>query len=706
MRMHEGLAAAAVAGATLWAFGAAAQAERPGNTVDMAGLSRSLASAPAVAAVPLAMDGPRPAAVRQQGVVPVTSEDFEGDFPPDGWTTYDSRTRQGQTENYTWGNQDIVVAPPRQGFPDGGGLKAPWAIGGGRLGASLTPGSTYDQPLSSVLQFGPFDASDFDGGVQVNFLTYLDGPVDAARGALASFGVCVTTTPDPLNGSCKGIIVSQSDGTDLRKTWLSLREPMAFPLAARPPAVYVSFIAQDLTAAGTFTGSLIDNVTIEGLSSSVPTSTVDPERTPQASSTPRPTSPPQPTLPAATPDGRTAYLPMSVQGVDKDTMAPAWPTSLPGLIDVGFGTDVLQDGTLIGRASRFGEIDRLCSAQHWTQLPIGTALRVQWYQLEGKVWKETVLDQDNEQLNPSLVTTSTDGGHRQCIRYSDASGDPVPVDPGMYRVAVYLRGEAIAWADEVAEVTGGGVAPTPGGPTPIPSATPVLPDNCQNPVVNGDFEQLGDGWRPAIKDGHSFLVTPGFQSLYAAAIGGYDDAEDDIVNAGRIDLLPLDDIESVIVQFSIGIVGDETRGNGDNADRFYIGVLGDDSDHIRTQYLSEDSEVGGALIPIQNWFPLQATVTENWAKEDGFATASLFFAARTNATHPTAFLVDNVAVKYCRKPGVAASRPVRRPASRITASDVDAAVRDARPFATGALRPAGAAAPLSARPLPRIAETR
>lgn len=691
MRIREGWAAVAVAGAALWVVGAAnpaAQAERAGG-VDIALLRRSLASAPAVEAVPLASAGARPAAARQAGIVPVTTQDFEGDFPPDGWTTFDSRTRQGQTENYTWGNQDIVIAPPRPGYPDGGGLKAPWAIGGGRLGANLTPGSTYDQPMSSVLQFGPFDASDFDGGVQVNFLTYLDGPVDATNGALASFGVCVTT-PDPNNTPCRGLIVLQSDGTDLRKTWLSLREPMTFPLAARLSAVRVFFFAQDLTPAGTHTGSLIDNVTIEGLSSSAPTATVDPARTARPTATPGPTSPPEATLPAATPDGRTAYLPLSVHGVDKGSMAPEQPTALPGSVDIGFGTAVLQDGTLVGRATRFGTIERLCSAQRWTNMAIGTALAVQWYQHDGTKWAAITLDQGNEQLNPSLVTTTAEGGRSQCIFYNDGT----PIDPGRYRVAVFLRGERVAWSDEIAEVGVG----NPGGPTPVPSATPALPDNCQNPVVNGDFEKLGDGWRPAIKNNHPFLITPGFQSLYGAAIGGYDDAQDDLVNTGRIDTLPLADIESVVVQWTIGLTGDETRGNGDDADRFYIGVLGDDGDHVRTQYLSEDTAVGGNLIPIQTWFPLQATVSELWAKEDGFSTAGIFFAARTNGSHPTTFVLDNVAVKYCRKPGLAAPRPALRAPVAVAPAAIAAAIENARPFAAGQLQRAGAAPQRAERP--------
>lgn len=690
MRVREITAATVVVAAAVLALsgaGPAARADRPAPLAVRAGLTAGdgLPLADAVAVEPLGAGVARPARRHQGGAVPVAEEGFEGDFPPAGWTTFDLRTRSGGTENYTWGNQELIVALPAQGRP-GGDLKAPWAIGGGRLGASLAPGSNYDQPLASALVYGPFDASDFDGGVQVDFLAYLDGPVDAVDGSLTSFGVCVTT-PDPNNTPCRGLIVRPDATTDLRKRWLSLREPMKFPLAAGLPSVSVYFLARDDTPTGAHTGSLIDNVRIEGLSSSVPTATLEPGETPPPTTVPR-TPVPEATLPPATPDGRVAFLPLSARGVDKDVMAPVQPTGLPGTVDVGFGTGVQPDGSLVGRSRRFGRIERLCSVQRWSGVPIGTRMGVQWYESNGSRWNAIVLPSGNEDLNPVIQVGVENGGLQQCIYYDDGT----PIAPGRYRVAVFLRGETVAWGDEVAEVTGDGSAePTPGGPTPVPSATPKLPDNCQNPVVNGDFELAGEGWQGAARNGHELLRTPGFASGIAAQLGGYDDAEDILLNTGRIDALPAEEIEAVTVRWAIGIDGTETRGNGDDADRFLIGVEGDDADHRRALFLSEDTAVDGALIPLQRWFPLQATMTDLWAKGDGYTTARLLLAARTNAANPTYFGVDNVAVEYCRKTGERVGLPVRWTQERVSAADLDALWRSARPLAADALRPAAAA---------------
>ncbi len=698
MRMRETSTAVVIVAAAVLALAGAGPAARADRPMPFAAVGAPVIGAlqfeAPVAAEPLAAGAMRPAGRLQGGAVPVASEDFEGDFPPPGWTTFDLRARGGGTENYTWGNQELIVALPANGRP-GGDLRAPWAMGGGRLGAAVAPGSNYTQPLASALVYGPFDASDFDGGVQVDFLSYLDGPVDAVDGSLTSFGVCVTT-PDPNNTPCRGLIVRAPDGSDLRKRWLSLREPMKFPLAAGLSAVSVYFLARDDNPTGAHTASLIDNVTIEGLSSSVPTATLEPGETPPATAVPN-TPAPEVTVPAATPDSRVAYLPLSVHGVDKDVMAPVQPTGLPGTVDVAFGTSVAANGTLVGRATRFGRIARLCSVQRWTGVPVGTQLAVQWYEANGRRWNAIVLSEGNEDLNPVVQVASESGGLQQCIFYDDGT----PIAAGRFRVAVYLRGETVAWGDEVAEVTGEGGEPTPGGPTPVPSATPKLPDNCQNPVVNGDFEQGGEGWQGAARNGHELLRSPGFASLIAAQLGGYDDAEDILLSTGRIDTLPIADIESVTVRWAIGLDGTETRGNGDDADRFLIGVEGDDADHRTALFLSEDTAVDGALIPLQRWFQLQATVSEMWAKSDGYATARILFAARTNASNPMYFGLDNVVVEYCRKAGGAPLRaPVRWTHETLTDAELDDLWRSARPFGATELRPiAGAATrPFAADP--------
>lgn|GEM_PF-5154471 len=698
MRMREGAAVLGAVVAGMWALQGGAPAARADRSdmFKVAPAAATIVEEASVGLVPIEDGGGRsvdhrPLAVRpqslQQGAVPVVEEDFEGDFPPEGWTTYDLRVAQGQQENYTWGNQDVLLAAPAPGRP-GGGLKAPWSIGGGRLGANLSPGSNYDQPVATDLVYGPFDATDFDGGVQVNLLLYLDGPVgflpNGTNEVVLSFRVCAST-PVPTELRCYSLNYRSGDGTDLRKRWLSLQDPLKFPFAAGLPAARIYFRVEDATPTGTHTGSLIDNVTIEGLSSSVPTATLEPGVTPSATrlrETPAPSETPasEATPPPATPDGSSrAYLPIAVNNVDKDIMAPSQPTALPGSVVVGFGTNVLNDGTLVGQGTRFGRIFQLCSAQRWTGLPVDTLMSVQWYEDVAGRWQKIILSDGNERLNPTTKTTAASGFLSECVNAADGSA----LEPGRFRVAVFLRGEAVAWADEVAEVTGNS------GPGPTPSAVPTLPANCQNPVVNGDFELGGEGWSGRALNGHELLRTPGFQSRFAIDLGGYDNAEDILVNSGKIETLPLEDIASVQIKLALGMLGNETRGNGDNADKFFLGVVGDAPTDQAAQWLSEDSPVGGQLLPLGQWVPLSVDLKDLWAKRDGFNSAQIFFGATTNGSNPMAFGLDNVAVEYCRTTGEVVRQDVRWTPARMSAVHLAAVLRNARPFGADDVRRTG-----------------
>lgn len=79
--------------------------------------------------------------------VTIAKEDFEGDFPKDGWWVSYS-TSQG-----------IYTFAPRECQPYSGS-RSGWAVGGGTNGQGLACGSNYPISTTSQLLYGPFDLTD------------------------------------------------------------------------------------------------------------------------------------------------------------------------------------------------------------------------------------------------------------------------------------------------------------------------------------------------------------------------------------------------------------------------------------------------------------------------------------------------------------------------------------------------------------------
>ncbi len=79
------------------------------------------------------------------GWTTITSENFEANFPRNGWVVHDNQPGYGQ---YYWAKR---ICLPRSGSSSG------WAVGGGAEGSPLSCGSYYPNYAYSWLIYGPFN---------------------------------------------------------------------------------------------------------------------------------------------------------------------------------------------------------------------------------------------------------------------------------------------------------------------------------------------------------------------------------------------------------------------------------------------------------------------------------------------------------------------------------------------------------------------
>ena len=606
----------------------------------------------------------RSGAARPAGLLDdvLESQDFEGDaFPPEGWRTFDDIASQnGVDARYEWGLQDIET--PREG-----GFQAPWSIGGGTIGSTIGFGGVYTSEVASVLAYGPIDASDYPEGLTVDHEFYPDLPVrSGAQGVpeqAKSFLVCTDRRDSATNLDCRTL----SNEDEPRKRWVGWQEPLDFRLAGGMEEVFVYFIHRDLFPSGEHMGVIIDSVVISGKTTSDPGPGPTPESTPD---------------PGPGPGLQRAFLPLVFNDFDKADFPLDLPTPEPGTIEVHFGTAV--DRVTGDMADEGTELDygimSLCARQRWQGLAIGTEVRVQWYLEDDGAFTE--LDPDNLQgINPTFAVEQADGFAFQCIVYADGSGTQIPIPQGRYRNSAFLDGAEAASGSRTVTVRPGDGPPTATpdpGSSPEPTATPAeatpkptLPANCTDPLTNGDFEQGPSvGWEQQSANQRASILPEGaLESSYGVLFGTYAGAQEAVVSLDPVATFAEGEIESATVRWWLRVVSNEDRGNGDNADGFFIGVVGDTNQNVRSLVgISEDSLAPGSSEPFDPtlWYALQADITNGFVTGDGFAEAQLILAGILDDDDQlTRFQVDNVRLELCTPEGVQVMpmRP-RAPATR------------------------------------------
>jgi hypothetical protein len=250
-------------------------------------------------------------------------QDFEASaFPPAGWIAVDGEAElQGVPPRLVWEGSTCDVEPGT------GGARAAWSIGGGSIGSGLGCGAGYgDEIVDSRLFYGPIDTRPYPGGVRVDFRFKLELPRPSA------FSVCASTTDPNAPFACQTLGISQT-------AWTGLTAPIVLPEAAGQPDAYVVFWFIDLLPDGTlYEGAYVDNVTIHGLPSGLPTATPTPTTpgppptltpTPTRTATPGTTATgsPSPTASATFTPSPTATGPSPTAATPSPT--PTRPTSTP-----------------------------------------------------------------------------------------------------------------------------------------------------------------------------------------------------------------------------------------------------------------------------------------------------------------------------------------------------------------------------------------
>jgi len=578
----------------------------------------------------------------EPGITEVESQNFDGDtFPPEGWRTFDNEAlARRREETYTWGRADCDL-------PVGAGNRySAWGVGGGRLGDALLCGVEYDQPVESWLVREGIDASGFAGGLLVSFDIRFDVPTWVERSPSDPAYV-----PPPVrvcgssatagSFSCRRIF--GQPGTEGR--WVTTgANPVVLNMVAGQDSAAIAFIYTDSQPDGLYSGVMIDNVRIQGVSEAVAAS---PTPTGQQ---PTPTDPATTAVPTVAPtsftprDSQRAYLPAVIRSYDKVVDSPGVvPTALPGRVQVEFGTNVDITGRVENAGNRFDYgIPRLCAKQSWYDMPPGTSIRWQWYQYNAGAQRFDTIP--GEQLNGSEVAQTPEGFANQCIRYV-SEGTDVPVPANRYRVEVFLRGEAIPMAAGVAEVVGASGPQPTAGPSPTPKP---LPEGCSDPLINGDFEAGPDlGWIQRTPSGEAIIRTEAVLSgTFSALLGRHLGAQEALISAVNVATLPAEDIEHVEVKFRLGMVTDETLGNGVHDDLFVLGVVNDANTMDNLPALSEET-----LAPSGSARTITGDITQLFIERPDYPQVAFAFLTQQSATSATNFIVDDVVLDFCLTSG-------------------------------------------------------
>lgn len=611
---------------------------------------------------PAGPDMSGPAAQPDPGLTEIELQTFDGEpFPPEGWRTFDNEAlARRREETYTWGPADCDLPTTAAN------VFAAWSVGGGRLGADLLCSADYTEPVESWLVRDGIDASGFEGGLLVSFDIRFDVPTWVERSPSdpayvpPPVRVCGSTATAGSYG-CRGI--SAPAGSEGR--WVTTGpNPVALTMTAGQERAAIAFIYTDAVPDDLYSGAMIDNVRIQGRSAAVAPSPTPIGQVPTETGIP-PTAVPTAVPTTFTPrNGQRAFMPFAIRSHDLVDDSPGVvPTALPGRVDVTFGTNVDGTGRVENASDRFDfGIRRLCAKEAWFDLAPGTQVRWQWYQysIDRKRFDEI----PGDQLNSAEVAQTSQGFANQCIRYVSPAGDEVPVPSNRYKVAVFLRGEAIPMASGVAEVLpGSGPQPT-AGPSPTPKP---LPEGCSDPLINGDFEDgPGVGWvertpsrEPIIRDEQAL------NSTYAALFGRHLGFQESMISTVVLDTLPADQIESVELKFALAVVSDETVGDSQNDDVFGVGVANEALTIDLVGAISEET------YPLSQWQGLTVDMTAAFTKRTDFDRVSLGFVTQQSPADATNFIVDNVVMEFCLKSGQRLQVPVGRGPAILGGGPID-----------------------------------
>jgi len=640
----------------------------------------------------------------QQDPVVIEEQTFEGAaFPPEGWEVFDrSSGTQGPNIGHGWSRQ--ACERPR----DNGGDAAAWSVGGGSRGASLICRTTYREPVESELSFAGIDASNYHGGIEVRFNLWMDTP-PAAQPQDEAFFACVRPAPRQAP-SCRYFTPPQT------RAWLELRSPLVFDNAAGRPDAELFFRYADGAPNGTHIGVFIDNVLVSGLPGAAPTD--PPTPTPDGGTTPPPTVPgptqtPPPTWtprPTATPvpPGRVVHLPLVIREAKMDDPL-AFPTAPSTWAGVEFGTNVLADGTLVDKATRFPfGVMALCSKQSWFGYPRGARLTIAWYQWNPGASRFDAIEELTQEIDTGTrpVTSAS-----QCAEWRDAAEQRVPVPANRYKVAVFVNGapaEAASGEAEVARNLPGVPTLTPTwtpvptiGPSPTIRATPSGERTCGPVLVNGDFErgpsvgwEVGGDIEPrdtqrVIIEGARINLVPidgDWLAMLGAAANGR--TQTDRLMSDLFDLPDPSAIVSATLNFR-ALMRTEEVDNGTHEDTLFLYLVNQDNQRLRLGNTPLSEETTDPAF----WYgpTTPADITQLVARRAGWTRARLMFESIHSPEATSVHIIDAVRIEICERRAdrrsIGQPPPNHRPGGidyrprkiELRPGDVDLAVRPQEP---------------------------
>jgi hypothetical protein len=356
-----------------------------------------------------------------------------------------------------------------------------------------------------------------------------------------------------------------------------------------------------------------------------------------------------------------------------------------------------------GTAFQYGHLV-LCQRITWSDLPVGTPIRWQWY-----VDEEAVAPDDTD-LNRTFEVPDTSGVDGNCVEYrNQETGEQLPLPLATYRVDV--------WVDDVGEAAPRhtfseaviqedppeGATAIPPTPTPAPTRPPGT-FTCRQIMVNGDFEQGAEvGWavdsnaevggeplgpQHVIRNNDEWPDSdPAFEGDWFALLG--DDPDFDLrmilFQETATDLVDPAKIITAELRYYAGQATDEVR-DGTNNDNFGVVVINQDNqaEIVPNTVFSEETLEAG------RWYSWRVPVTELLTQRESWTTVRFGFVSEINDNTATVHFLDSTRLDVCEAVTAADAAVLR-----AGASATGVRVTPAQPLPAG-LRRGGAPLEVSA----------
>ena len=191
-------------------------------------------------------------------------------------------------------------------------------------------------------------------------------------------------------------------------------------------------------------------------------------------------------------------------------------------------------------------------------------------------------------------------------------------------------------------------------PFPTPVSTAPLPDECESPLENGDFDARGAyGWLEETEPGESMIIPEAARSgTKGARLGAWLNHEEVLLSEVAVPTFRRG--ESVVtLRWWMRITTEEATDDGRVGDRMLVVLVGDLPEAIELMFTYDEERwpPEGSELGADGWAEVTLELTEGyWTTEDFEEATVAFVSVPDGDDAPTVFDLDDVRLEICDPP--------------------------------------------------------